>query len=227
MRDRPQFGRVFRLVTVVHVIVLAVLSGASWIRACVRHRPETIVPIEFVVDVTSLPEAAPAPPAPDADAMPAPPPPRPEPAPAPKPKPKRKPIKVSKDIVRRNAEVDTRKPPLDEEKIRELLAKGAKPSDHTVIPSDDAVCMATIKRRLDDAWVKPSYAEAGDATAEVALTFQLDGKILESKIKRPSGNEVLDASVRQVLQSVKRIEGLSPEFLRRRRTVTVSFRVEV
>lgn len=216
------FGHSLRWVTVVHVAVLIVVLSFSLFSAQARRRTEVVIPVEFMVEVpASVAPTAIEPPQPNVPAPPKAPPKAPLETPS-----KRKPIKVSRRLVTRPNEGKPLTPALSEEEIRRLLEQGAKPADRTSIPSEDARCMETIRRRLYGLWSQPSYAEVRGAVAEVSLTFRPDGSIETSLLVRKSGNELLDESVQRMLQSLDLIEGLPSSFLQRRKTVSVSFLVE-
>ena len=225
-----QFSRTLKVVTGAHVGIVLLLLFHSGIVRLFEPKPEMVIPVEFVVDVTPpMPEvdellppvAEPEPePEPEPSAL------IPEPSPAPpKPKPPRK-IEVSrKKITRSNAPKTPKKNPLSEEEIRKLLAAGAKPGDHTSIPDEDSRCYALIKNTLHAVWDQPSTAAAEGAEAELRITLDRDGRIRSSKLHRKSGNSVLDASVQRVADRVQRIHGLSADFVSRHPSVTVAFSV--
>ena len=83
-----------------------------------------------------------------------------------------------------------------------------------------------VKQAFHDAWAQPSAAEAGDAVAVAEIRFAADGAVISAKLKKPSGVAVLDQSVRRSLKYVKRVSGLTPDFLKRNSVITISFRVE-
>lgn len=216
------FWRNVKVVAALHVAMVLLLGAGSWIAALASRPPEAIMPIEFVVAVPpAAPKSAPAP-APD---------PAPAPEPEPEPEPDTRPvarreIKVSRKRVTRTPRRAAAPTTLSAEEIRRLLDDGATPSDHTNVPDADARSLESIRRRLYGVWEQPSAAEAGAAVAEGRLRFHPDGSVISAELSKPSGNEVLDASVRHALRSVSRIEGLSASFLKRHPVVTVSFRVE-
>jgi len=116
---------------------------------------------------------------------------------------------------------------LSEAEIRRLLLLGARPGDKNSIPPDEeSRCFAFIKRAFNDAWTQPSYDEVGDAVAQVEVRLQRDGSIFGVRLVKKSGNNVLDASVLQAATTVKRIEGLTPQFLGKYDEVTIDFKVE-
>ena len=188
-------------------------------KALTRRRPEIVMPIEFVVAVPSAEQAfdEPAPIIRDV---------APEKVPEPPKKPTRKKrkIQVSRDRVSRGTGQKPQKLLLPEE-IQRLLDMGAKPSDHTNIPSEDARCRARIRDKLYALWSQPSHAEVGDLVVEVSITLGPAGVVENVKLTKRSGNNLLDSSVQHAVGSVSRIEGLTPAFVRRHRSVSVSFQV--
>ena len=52
-----------------------------------------------------------------------------------------------------------------------------------------------------------------------------DGVIAAASVSRESGRDIMDRSVETAIRSVKRIEGVTPEFIRNHPTVTVGFAV--
>ena len=117
--------------------------------------------------------------------------------------------------------------PLSEAEIRRLLAQGYRPGDkNSIAPDEESRCFSLIKRALYDAWVPPGYDEVGGATAEVELRMQKDGSIFGRRMVRKSGNDVLDTSVMQAADVVKRVDGLTPAFLVKNEEVTIEFKVE-
>jgi outer membrane biosynthesis protein TonB len=225
-----QFSRTLKVVTGLHVGIVLMLLFHSGIVRLFEPKPEMIIPVEFVVDVTppmpDVNELLPPVAEPEPEPEPEPPAIIPEPTPAPpKPKPHKK-IEVSrKKITRSNAPKKPKRNTLTEEEIRKLLAAGAKPSDHTSIPDEDQRCMALIRNTLHAVWDEPTAEAAGSAETELRITLDPGGHIRSSKLHRRSGNVALDSSVQRVADSVQRIHGLSADFIRRHPTVTISFSV--
>jgi TonB family protein len=232
-----QQSKTFRVVAGVHIGVVALLCCQGGISHLFKPKPEIVTPIDFVVDVTPLmpdvsdvfpdiPEPDPIP-APIADPAPIPEPqPVPEPVKKPKP-PRRKKIEVSRKKVRRSDEPrKPKKPTLSEKEIQKLLAEGAKAGDYTSIPDEDSRCLALIKQTLHAAWEQPSSEAAGNGVAVLCVSFETDGRVRSGTLERSSGNAELDDSVRNVANGIQRIHGLTPDFIRRHATVTVSFKVD-
>jgi TonB family protein len=238
-----QPNKTFKVVAGVHIGVIVVAFFHSGVVHLFEPKPEITQSIEFVVDVTPPmpdvseafadipePEVIPAP-APIPEPIPAPiPEPIPVPVPTPKPPPKRKPrppIEVSRRKVRRSdAPKRPKQKQLSEAEIQKLLAEGATAGDYTSIPDKDSRCLALIQKTLYAAWVQPSSEAAGGAVALLNVAFEPSGRVRSCKLQSPSGSAALDASVQQVAQSITRIHGLTPDFVRRHATVSVSFTVE-
>ena len=210
--------RHFWRVTAVHVGVLLVWVLVSGVRWLFKRREPIVVPIEFTVE-TSAPEPEPI-------AWPDEPSPEPEPKPVPDHKPEKKPVERSTRRITRTENTPPKKNRLTEEEIRKLLAKGARPSDHTSIPDEDARCFEIVRRTLYETWAQPAAADVGGTTVEAVIRLAGDGRIVGRDLKRASGDAALDRSVMDALQIVQRIEGLTPGFVERHPTVSVLFRVE-
>ncbi len=221
------FGSNLRMVTMVHVVIVLALSGMSGCRWLLRPKPKQVIPIEFTVEVPGelaqglSPVIEPEPPPP----VPAPPPPDPTPVKKTPPKNTREKIEISQKRIRRSAGSD-RKPSLSPEEIERLLAEGARPSDRTRIPDADARGFARVRSAFYEVWVQPSRAEAGDETVEAIIILGTGGRVISGRLSRPSGNAVLDNSVRRALNAVKQVTGLPSGFGKRHREISIAFRVE-
>lgn len=234
--------KTFKVVAGAHIGIVVVAFFHSGVVHLFEPKPEITHTIEFVVDVTppmpdvgevlpDIPEPEFTPPAPIPEPIPAPiPEPIPVPAPAPEPPPKpkpRPPIEVSRKKVRRSdAPKRAKQKQLSEAEIQKLLAQGATAGDYTSIPDEDSRCLALIQKTLYAAWVQPSSEAAGGAVALLNVAFDPSGRVRSCKLQSPSGSAALDASVQQMAQSMTRIHGLTPDFVRRHATVSVSFTVE-
>lgn len=226
------FGHSLRVVTVVHVVIVLGLFTFSGCRMLLRPKPPQIIPIEFTVEVPA--EAAadpvddavphtPPPPVRDTDpiAVPEKVAPRRDPPP---PKPPRKIETSSKRVTRDSA--TKRESRLTPEEIKRLLAEGARPSDSTRIPGDDARGLARVQAAFYEVWVQPSRTEAGDRSAEATIVLGTGGLVISGRLSQPSGNAVLDNSVNRALNAVKQVSGLPSGFVERHREITVAFRLE-
>jgi len=212
------FARNLKIVTAIHVALIFMLLAAGWVRSCRKPKKDVVIPLEFLVEV----------PASEAQLIqndiPS-----PVKEPARKPpvkKPEKKPIKISDKVV--TNPINSTKPvkkPLTPEEIQKLLERGAKPSDRTVIPEDEQIYKAMVKKAFMDAWAQPSLAEAGDAVAVAEIHLGAGGAVVSARILKSSGVQALDESVTRSLTYVKRVRGLSSDFIARNETLTISFRV--
>jgi outer membrane biosynthesis protein TonB len=224
----PRFLFHLRLVTVAHVLIVLALFAWSGFRGCDRTRNEIVLPVEFMVNTVAETEA----PEPFLPPEPVPaveeekPPPVPEQKP--EPPPERKRIKVSREKkVRTIRQQEPTRPRLTEEEIRKRLAMDATAGNRDILPADeDALGFEIVRRALYRLWNQPGREEVGDAVAGATLRFGAAGRVLSADLDRPSGNAVMDASVRRALLAVGRIDGLTEDFLIRHQTITVNFKVE-
>jgi len=219
-----RFRREFKIVAVAHVAVVAVLFVASGWQRLRKPRPTVEIPVELTL------QAAPADPAPAVvplpDAPPEPPPPKPAPSPPdPPPPPRRKPVVPSRRLVTRPVEQPAPRTPTAEE-LRNLLAEELAPRHDTALPNEDAVCFEKVRQALHGAWAQPSREEAGGDVVRASIGFDAGGRITSRRLSAPSGNAVLDRSVREALDAVDRVPGLTAGFLERHPTVTIAFNVE-
>ena len=228
------------------LLLLSTASGASCARPKLQDEP---LFLDFTVavppppppeeapdepDEPDEPEPEPEPePDPEDIAPPEPEPPKPEP---PKPEPKPEPPKPKpKPDIRQNNRVTNWKPPknapppseptLSPEEIEKLLRQGARISDRTSVPTDlSAREIAAYDNHIFEtcnaAWAQPAGLGRG-LSAEASLEIEANGSIKSASLSRRSGNAALDASVEQVLRSIRKLNppprGVSIPY---RRTVT-------
>lgn len=218
-----EFKKNLKIVTVVHVVILLALCfpGIWCIKA--RRKKEIVIPLEFLVAVSSDPA-----PVIEASVIPKKQPPKPTPVPKKEnrtPAPKKQPPKPRPKPSSQRSSTPPQKL-LTPEEIEKLLLRGAKPSDRNVIPDDETINYTLIHGAFYDAWIQPSKAEAGNASVNVAIVLGGGGTVVSGRITKFSGVPALDASVQQVLGAVKRIDGLSAAFISANREVDITFRVE-
>ena len=115
---------------------------------------------------------------------------------------------------------------LSAEEIQRMLRMGAKAGTRNIVPDEDVMMLIKIKNTFYDAWAQPPAAEAGNAEVLVQVRFKTDGSILGFDMVQKSGLAEMDDSVRRAVVSVDRVYGLSPTFLSRKSTITISFKVE-
>lgn len=63
----------------------------------------------------------------------------------------------------------------------------------------------------ENAWVRPEDATIEDATVEVSVTIASDGRVIDKRITRRSGDRAVDASVQSVLDRVPTVKRPFPE----------------
>lgn len=217
------------VVTAVHVgLIVAMMFIPVWERLF-RRQSDMTIPIEFMVDVTQLSRAQAAA-ATAADSMPtiARIPPKKKFKAKPPPK---EPVSAAKavplpDPVPPKSNPTAGKRQLTEKEILEMLRLGAKPSNVNVIPQGDAFYRAIIQAACYDTWIQPTYEASRGLVAEVSLRFDLDGNIVSAELLRKTGVPAMDDSVMAAVRSLRRIDGLSPDWLRGEKfEVTLAFRV--
>lgn len=137
----------------------------------------------------------------------------------------------SKPKIQRSTKKITRPKPktpqLTPEEIRKLLAAGAKISDKASYPTGEfptAWYYALVRQTMYDAWNQPSgSAVPPGLVTEVTLRVQRDGTITSRQITGPSGNAVMDESVRRAVHAVSRLRALPPEFSGPYRDIVIEF----
>lgn len=154
-----------------------------------------------------------------------------------KPKPpekKKKEIKISDKIVTVKGKApeivekpkkSNKKNDLTKEEIQRLLDLGATPSDRTVDPGEEGRCFALINKQLKAAWRKPHLAEASIREAELTLFLAKGGVVTSYKLTKSSGNDLLDKSAIDAGKAVKRIPGLTNDFIKSHSSVSIGFRI--
>jgi TonB family protein len=198
--------------------------------------PETKAPPE----VKPPEEVTPPPEPPKDDTIPEPVKPKPT-----KIKPKTKPPVKTATPPKTNqvARVKSTKPRLSQDQIRALLsssvksvgsragsssgARGGGPGGSGGSDSPVAWYYAMVRQIMYEAWVQPSgLANAGNPTVTVTIRVQRDGTISTWDITRPSGNVLMDESVKRAVQSVRRLRPLPPQFIGGTRDITIQFELE-
>ncbi len=138
--------------------------------------------------------------------------------------PVRKPIELGRRVV--TAPNKNPPPPgirLSPEEIQRRLALGATPGNRNLMPEGDSLDYEVIRRQLYKAWAQPGSVP-NQVTAEVEIRMNAAGTIISRRMLRASGNAVMDRSVMDAVQSVFRIDGLTPGFIDRKSgRVTIIF----
>lgn len=236
-----QLSTGLKVSTVTHAVLLGTLLVVPVVVAGFRRAPQAI-PVEFTVAVPQAPSepwVKPSPPAPvqhyeEEDVVMASP-----SAPRARTRLGKAPPTTSPQQVQRSRSKVTRyetvrqsggapktSKALSQKEIQRLLAMGAKPSDTTSIPTDEALHFETIRRALYEVWSQPSVDEAGSAVVEVEIQLGSGGAVTGWRIVRRSGIAAMDASVAAAVRNVKRIHGLPQSFVNMREKVTIAFRLE-
>lgn len=223
MDDR--FRRSLKVSTIAHgvILLIAIIAPLVFNWRLRQKRKEIVSIVEFTV---ALPET-PAP-EPVRDFR-APEPPKPPPKPIvpdiPEPAPKPKVEKSQKKITRPPPKPQT--PPLSAEEIKKLLAKGAKISDKTSIPSDlDSLSWyyALVRQTMYDAWTQPGgLARSAGIITKVEIRVQRDGTITRRRMIQSSGHSVMDDSVMRAVEAVARIKPLPAEVRGSYYDITIEF----
>ena len=205
------------IVLVAHIAVLAILliRGAT---AKVDSPP--YVPLDVTVSFESrsvdvsgpLPEEASVIPS---DALPA----------EPKPRPRQQ-ITPSTNRVIRNISAPTVSTPPAEQVVSELLAELAStsmaPSTELQRDNHDA---EILRDAFHSAWIPPPRHIVGDAKVIARVTFGPGGTVRNTSLESRSGIPSFDASVREALQQVTKVIGLSEVTLQKADGVTFEFSV--
>jgi protein TonB len=74
-----------------------------------------------------------------------------------------------------------------------------------------------------NAWEPPAGLDAERAVTKTSVTIARDGTVVSARITVPSGNPAMDASVRRVLDRVKRVAPLPADSKESERTVPIVF----
>ena len=150
-------------------------------------------------------------------------------------------IKISKTLVRR--QMPNGKGKLTPEEVRKLLERGAKLGKRSSLSeadmrrllngdtrfgdgspvSQEFVVLDMVRQAMYRAWNQPTDIGIAGLVTKVELTFSSDGAITASRMIASSGNRIMDASVMQAVQSVRRVAGLPASYLSSHRRIPVSF----
>ena len=86
---------------------------------------------------------------------------------------------------------------------------------------------AMVKQIMYEAWQQPSnLANAGRPVAFVTIRVKRDGTITDWQMTRPSGNALMDESVKRAVQLVKRLKPLPPQFIGPSQDIEITFEKE-
>ena len=228
----------FRLSLLVHGIVLALALAIPW--ACAMHRkPKSIEPVSFLqipitVRPASLTESAIVE-TPEPASIPEPakePAPKPEPAksePAMRPKPVER--QTNRVVKTAAAPALPKQPALPtEESIKAILTAGVPESGPIVLDTGESnpvlgAYYQQVYDRMYSAWNQPSQLKSlPGLSADIRIVVEPDGKITGRTKIRGSGNELMDESAMNAVQSVRTLPPLPREF-RSAREIVVTFEI--
>ncbi|MBI3986916.1 MAG: TonB C-terminal domain-containing protein [Lentisphaerae bacterium] len=144
--------------------------------------------------------------------------------PVPGPKPPKQPPKTPPS--------DTRPKPPSADDIRKILGKGIENVGSPILgagggmgdPSPYAYYIGLINARLKEAWRKPgSLSTSAGYVTSVFIRIQRDGRLIEKKMIKPSGNTLMDESVMDAVESVKQADPLPANFRNPVMEITINF----
>ena len=226
----------FRVSLALHLFALALVI--PW--ACAVHRKTkpieqiSFLKIPITVRPASLPESAIAEP-PEPASIPGPakePIPKPEPAksePAKKPKPVER---QTNRVVKTAAAPELPKQPATptEESIKAILTAGVPESGPIVLDASESnpvlgAYYQQVYDRMYSAWNQPSQLKSlPGLSTDIRIVVEPDGKITGRTKIRGSGNELMDESAMNAVQSVRTLPPLPREF-RSAREIVVTFEI--
>ena len=115
---------------------------------------------------------------------------------------------------------------LSDAEIQKLLSQGYKPGrTEQLATSEEQRCVSLIYRAFYDRWEAPAYSSSLRDIV-LTVTFDMNGRVADWRIKSGSGDASADASVKRAAALVKQVYGLSDSFLRANKTVDVRFTVK-
>ncbi len=86
---------------------------------------------------------------------------------------------------------------------------------------------AMVKQIMYEAWQQPSgLANAGNPIATVTIRVKRDGTISDWQMSRPSGNKIMDDSVKRAVQAVRRLKPLPPQFIGPSQDISIEFELQ-
>jgi len=85
---------------------------------------------------------------------------------------------------------------------------------------------AFVREAYDNAWIVSQALADDDATAVVKVVIRRDGRVIEARIVRRSGNSALDKSVQSALDRVKMIAPFPEGARDEQRTFTIDFNLK-
>ncbi len=220
----------FRRVVIAHVVVFGLLALYPLLNGLFKPKPPETFAVQMVVlpppgDVAErAPDPTPVPerPAPRVE------PPVPEPKPEPVKQPrKRKPIeRQDGERIKINPHRTPKTPRVSEIDIQKAFDSipTFQTGDIQTQPTDAANQeLARVAQALKGAWRRPVREQTGRLSVELTIRLGPGGAITRSTVTRGSGNAAMDASVAAIGDRVKHIRGLSSEFIRSHKSITITF----
>lgn len=109
---------------------------------------------------------------------------------------------------------------------RELLNQGYRPAATTQVAADENQrCYSLIRNAFYAKWNSPPWTDTlGDML--LAVEFGPGGQVKSYRLVKSSGDRAADNSVLEAAAQVRRVAGLSYEFLSKNPSVTVRFKVK-
>lgn len=115
---------------------------------------------------------------------------------------------------------------LSDAEIQKRLMQGYKPGrTEQLADSEEQRCVSLIYRAFYDRWEPPAYSSSLRDIV-LTVTFDLNGRVADWRIKSGSGDASADATVKRAAALVKQVYGLSDSFLRAHKVVDVRFTVK-
>lgn len=131
---------------------------------------------------------------------------------------------------------DAEKRAADEERrrLRETLASAARNIGNVVssstsveIPGPGGEAFASyaqiVKSKYTLAWIEPRDVQDDSAVVKASVTIRRDGTVEDARIIRPSGNAIVDASVRRTLEAVTFVAPFPVGAKDEKRVFTINF----
>lgn len=152
-----------------------------------------------------------------------------------KPPPAKETVEISRKLIKRSQASDPAKPvrKLSAEEIRRMLgatlptppAAGASGAGPVAGPEQPyAWYLALVRATMYDAWQQPSaLAGKRGLVASMLIRVRQDGEIIERRLLKGSGNALMDASVLNAVESVKKLPELPFGFGGNTKDLTIDF----
>ncbi|MEI6218048.1 MAG: TonB family protein [bacterium] len=150
-------------------------------------------------------------------------------------KPPVRPPKTVKSVKKSSTDRRKKSAPVSAAAIARILNSGvgSKPGSSRIsvrglgagVADADSMFFSIVKQAFYDTWDQPAYVDVGGAATTVAIQLSGNGVVSRATLAKSSGNPVMDASVMQAAQSVRRIDGLPADFVSRHPDIQIVFSV--